>query len=57
MLPPSGPGRPEVLLARRRLWHGGVPVWRLRNVHIAFALGAIGLAVSAPFARSAAVWR
>ncbi|WP_327104568.1 hypothetical protein [Nonomuraea glycinis] len=54
VLPPSGPGRPEVLLARRRLWHGGVPVWRLRNVHIAFALGAIGLAVSAPFARSAA---
>lgn len=53
VLPPNGSGRPEVLLARRRLWHGGDPVWRLRSVHLAFALGAIGLAVSAPFARSA----
>ncbi|MGN9784497.1 hypothetical protein ACTMTF_23885 [Nonomuraea sp. ZG12] len=53
VLPPDGFGHPGVLLARRRLWHGGAPVWRLRSVHIAFALGAIGLAVSAPFARSA----
>lgn len=53
VLPPNTSDRSQVLLARRRLWHGGDPVRRLRSVHVAFALGAIGLAVSAPFARSA----
>ncbi|WP_345571206.1 hypothetical protein [Nonomuraea rosea] len=42
------------LLARARLWHGGAPVWRLRVVHVAFSIAAIGLAVSAPFAGTAA---
>ncbi|WP_188193336.1 hypothetical protein [Nonomuraea sp. SYSU D8015] len=48
--PASGGARAGVLLARPRLWHGGAPVWRLRVVHVAFALASIGLAVSAPFA-------
>ncbi|MFI7638043.1 hypothetical protein [Nonomuraea sp. NPDC049400] len=39
-----------VLLAQPRLWHGGAPVWRLRVVHVCFAIASIGLAVSAPFA-------
>ncbi|SDI41230.1 hypothetical protein [Nonomuraea jiangxiensis] len=46
---PSSGVRSGVLLARPRLWHGGAPVWRLRVVHVCFALASIGLAVSAPF--------
>jgi len=51
VMPPDGSGRSALPLARRRLWHGGAPVARLRAVHIAFALASIGLAVAAPFAR------
>ncbi|TXK40635.1 hypothetical protein [Nonomuraea sp. C10] len=51
-MPPDGFERPGVLLARPRLWHGDEPVRRLRAVHVAFALGWIGLAVAAPFTRS-----
>lgn len=40
----------DVLLARPRLWDGGAPVWRLRVVHVAFAIASIGVAVSGPFA-------
>ncbi|MBP2703015.1 hypothetical protein JOL79_04260 [Microbispora sp. RL4-1S] len=40
---------PGLLLAQPRLWHGAAPVLRLRAVHIAFAVGSIGLAVSSPF--------
>ncbi|MGW0480328.1 hypothetical protein [Nonomuraea sp. NPDC003214] len=53
-MPPDGPQEAALPLARRRLWHGDVPVWRLRAVHVAYALGAIGLAVAAPFAGAAA---
>ncbi|WP_165977505.1 hypothetical protein [Nonomuraea diastatica] len=48
--PGDGPARERLLLARARLWHGGAPVWRLRVVHVAFAIASIGLAVAAPFA-------
>ncbi|TDD03150.1 hypothetical protein E1292_21625 [Nonomuraea deserti] len=48
--PVDGPARERLLLARARLWHGGAPVWRLRIVHVAFAIASIGLAVAAPFA-------
>ncbi|HEX4815280.1 MAG TPA: hypothetical protein VFV66_21270 [Nonomuraea sp.] len=50
VVPPDGGSRAGVPLARPRLWHGGAPVWRLRVVHVAFALATIGAAVSAPFA-------
>ncbi|SEG97261.1 Na+/melibiose symporter [Nonomuraea solani] len=54
VVPPASEWRagPEVgpLLARPRLWHGAAPVWRLRVVHVAYAIASIGLAVSAPFA-------
>ncbi|MFI6922756.1 hypothetical protein ACIBIZ_22635 [Nonomuraea spiralis] len=52
-VPHDGGSRPGPLLAQPRLWHGGAPVWRLRAVHVAFALGSIGLAVSGPFVGSA----
>ncbi|GAB2923327.1 hypothetical protein ACFMQL_30465 [Nonomuraea fastidiosa] len=42
-----------LLLGRPRLWHGGAPVWRLRVVHVAFAVASIGVAVAAPFAGTA----
>ncbi|MBO3747593.1 hypothetical protein J5X84_16065 [Streptosporangiaceae bacterium NEAU-GS5] len=42
-------GQDRPLLARPRLWHGAEPVRRLRQLHIGFALGAVGLAVAAPF--------
>src|SRR5690606_28012632 len=51
-MPPGGSWPRGPLLARARLWHGGEPVRRLRAVHVAFALGWIGLAVAAPFTRS-----
>ncbi|WP_049574454.1 hypothetical protein [Nonomuraea sp. SBT364] len=47
---PAGSEDAALPLARRRLWQGDVPVWRLRAVHVAYALSAIGLAVSVPFA-------
>ncbi|MBF8185084.1 hypothetical protein ITP53_04885 [Nonomuraea sp. K274] len=50
--PPDGAERGGSPLARPRLWHGGAPVWRLRVVHVCFAIASIGLAVSAPFAHS-----
>ena len=53
----TGPGERAgngVLLERPRLWHGGAPVWRLRVVHVAFAIASIGVAVAAPFAGTAA---
>ncbi|MEV4569703.1 hypothetical protein AB0K12_38580 [Nonomuraea sp. NPDC049419] len=52
---PGGGVRPSggVLLGRPRLWHGGAPVWRLRVVHVAFAVASIGVAVVAPFAGAA----
>ncbi|RVX40488.1 hypothetical protein EDD27_2899 [Nonomuraea polychroma] len=49
-IPPGGVPRTGLPLARPRLWHGGAPVWRLRVVHVAYAIASIGLAVSAPFA-------
>jgi hypothetical protein len=51
-MPPDGPGPRAPLLARPRLWHGDAPVRRLRSVHVAFALGWIGLSVAAPFTGS-----
>ncbi|MGN9841973.1 hypothetical protein ACTMTI_27980 [Nonomuraea sp. H19] len=50
VVPPGGAPRTGPLLARPRLWHGGAPVWRLRVVHVGFAIASIGLTVSAPFA-------
>ncbi|TDD42520.1 hypothetical protein E1286_30590, partial [Nonomuraea terrae] len=47
-----GTGRGGVLLGQPRLWHGRTPVWRLRVVHVSFAIASIGLAVSAPFAHT-----
>ncbi|NUP02677.1 MAG: hypothetical protein HOW59_32610, partial [Nonomuraea sp.] len=51
-MPPDGVARSALPLARARLWHGGAPVGRLRAVHVGFAVGSIGLAVSMPFAGS-----
>ncbi|TDE31002.1 hypothetical protein E1295_40455 [Nonomuraea mesophila] len=48
--PAREPARERLLLERARLWHGGAPVWRLRVVHVGFAIASIGLAVAAPFA-------
>ncbi|MFD0477000.1 hypothetical protein ACFQ0B_58890 [Nonomuraea thailandensis] len=52
-MPPETPAQGGVLLARPRLWHGAAPVWRLRVVHVAFSIGSIAVAVSAPFAGTA----
>lgn len=49
VMPANGSEHDRLLLAQPRLWHGGEPVWRLRAVHVSFAIGSIGLAVSAPF--------
>ncbi|MFC4120837.1 hypothetical protein [Nonomuraea zeae] len=53
VVPPGGDGQAGPLLAQARLWHGAAPVWRLRVVHVCFAVAGIGLAVSAPFAGTA----
>ncbi|GAA2870273.1 hypothetical protein [Nonomuraea rubra] len=52
-VPPEVAAQDGVLLARPRLWHGAAPVWRLRVVHVAFSIGSIAVAVSAPFAGTA----
>ncbi|MFB4263580.1 hypothetical protein [Nonomuraea sp. GTA35] len=52
-VPPETAFQDGVLLARPRLWHGAAPVWRLRVVHVAFSIGSIAVAVSAPFAGTA----
>ncbi|MBB5780717.1 hypothetical protein [Nonomuraea jabiensis] len=49
-VPPGGGDDTELPLARPRLWHGDAPVWRLRVVHVCFAIASIGVAVAAPFA-------
>ncbi|MFB4274127.1 hypothetical protein ACBJ59_02435 [Nonomuraea sp. MTCD27] len=51
--PAEGAPRDGGPLARPRLWHGGAPVWRLRVVHVSFAVASIGVAVAAPFAGTA----
>ncbi|GAA2210818.1 hypothetical protein GCM10009850_062770 [Nonomuraea monospora] len=53
-VPPRVAEHDGVLLARPRLWHGAAPVWRLRVVHVAFSVASIAVAVSAPFAGTAA---
>ncbi|MFI6928312.1 hypothetical protein ACIBIZ_50890 [Nonomuraea spiralis] len=53
-MPRDGVARPDLLLARPRLWQGGAPVGRLRAAHVGFSVASIGVAVSMPFAGSAA---
>ncbi|MET7333115.1 hypothetical protein [Nonomuraea sp. NPDC005650] len=49
-VPPDGGPGADLPLAQPRLWHGEAPVWRLRVVHVCFAIASVGVAVSAPFA-------
>ncbi|MFE0148842.1 hypothetical protein ACFWY5_16970 [Nonomuraea sp. NPDC059007] len=48
-MPSNGAESTSALLAQPRLWHGEGPVGRLRALHLAFALGSIGLVVALPY--------
>ncbi|MBB5084150.1 hypothetical protein [Nonomuraea endophytica] len=48
-MPSNGAEPAAALLAQPRLWHGEAPVGRLRALHLAFALGSIGLVVALPY--------